>query len=40
MKSSCFLQICLEYKTKEEYKGFSWESIRNKCENIREKLSN
>ena len=24
------LQTCLEYKTKEEYEGFSWESIRNK----------
>ena len=32
------LQTCLEYKTKEEYKGFSWESIRNKYENIREIL--
>ena len=32
------LQTCLEYKTKEEYKGFSWESIINKLENIREIL--
>ena len=32
------LQTCLEYKTKEEYKGFSWESIRNEYGNIREIL--
>ena len=31
-------QTCLEYKTKEEYKGFSWGSIRNKYKNIREVL--
>ena len=32
------LQTCLEYKTKEEYKRFSWESLRNIYENIREIL--
>ena len=32
-------QTCLEYKTKEEYKGFSWGSIRKKYKNIREVLA-
>ena len=32
------LQTSLEYKTKDEYKGFSWASIRNKYKNIREIL--
>ena len=36
--SQLLLQTCLEYKAKEEYKGFSWESIRNKYKNIREIL--
>ena len=37
-KIQLLLQICLEYKTKEEYKAFSWESIINKHENICEIL--
>ena len=32
------MQTCLEYKTKEEYKGFSWENTRNKHKNVREIL--
>ena len=32
------LQTCLEYKTKGEYKGFSWESMINKYKNIHEIL--
>ena len=32
------LETGLEYRTIEECKGFSWESIRNKYENIREIL--
>ena len=28
------LQTCLKYKTKEVYKGFSWECIRNKYKNM------
>ena len=32
-------QTCLEYKTKEEYKGFNWGSIRKKYKNIREVLA-
>ena len=32
------LQNCLEYKTKEEYKRFSWESITNKYKNFCEIL--
>ena len=37
-KIQLLLQTCLENKTKEEYRGFSWESIRNIYENIRESL--
>ena len=37
MKQS-LLEVCTEYKTKREYCGTDWESVRNNNEQIQEKL--
>ena len=34
------LEICIEYKNEREYCGVDWESVRNKYEQIQEKLTN
>ena len=32
------LEVCIEYKAQREYCGVDWESVRNKYEQIQEKL--
>ena len=32
------LEVCIEYKAKREYSDVDWESVRNKYEQIQEKL--